>query len=392
MDMSEHRSLCRRLVDYLNIHYPPIVTIGRIVKWSLVTLKNTFFGIGGIAILIIAGLYIVGIVGALIEPVRWYLVGIASALLILFGGLLALFYARSMLNRFISDQRQSIRDQSIRDRTQLQATLKELKKEISDSKDTLAKMNVVNFPLFQRFNRRLTNEDLKHFAGEWVPKLGLNLDARALGYIAHHICLAEDTCLGRLAGDIEDMLLRILIARSIKEPELNILEIGTLFGVSMAIVYDNCRGFFSSVHITVIDPLRGYYDKSLDPITMMPVTHDIFIRNMQRMNIPEADYTIIEKLSTEDEAIEQASKRRYNVLIIDGDHSYSGVKHDFLNYRRLVKPGGYIVFDNYNDPNWPGLKDFVDKEVVGLPELEFVGTDVITAVFRVISTPDSMIS
>ena len=395
MDMSEHRSLCRRLVDYLNIHYPPIVTMGRIVKWSLVTLKNTFFGIGGIAILIIAGLYIAG---ALIEPVRWYLVGIASALLLLGGGLLTLSYAKLWLNRFASDQHQgiqSVRDQRIRDMTQLKATLDglkktlaELKKEISDSKDTLAKMNVVNFPLFQRFNRRLTNEDLKHFAGEWVPKLGLNLDARALGYIAHHICLAEDTCLGRLAGDIEDMLLRILIARSIKEPELNILEIGTLFGVSMAIVYDNCRGFFSGVHITVIDPLRGYYDKSLDPITMMPVTYDIFIRNMQRMNIPEADYTIIQKLSTEDEAIEQASKRRYNVLIIDGDHSYSGVKHDFLNYRRLVKPGGYIVFDNYNDPNWPGLKDFVDKEVVGLPELEFIGADVYTAVFRVVAPQD----
>ena len=385
MDMSEHRSLCRRLVDYLNIHYPPIVTIGRIVKWSLTTLKNTFVGIGGIAVFVIAGLYIAG---ALIEPVRWYLVGTASALLLLCGGLLALFYARSMLNRFISDQRQSIRDQSIRDRTQLQATLKELKKEISDSKDTLAKMNVVNFPLFQRFNRRLTNEDLKHFAGEWVPKLGLNLDARALGYIAHHICLAEDTCLGRLAGDIEDMLLRILIARSIKEPELDILEIGTLFGVSMAIVYDNCRGFFSGVHITVIDPLQGYYDKSFDSITMMPVTRDIFIHNMQRMNIPQSDYTIIEKLSTEDKAIEQASKRRYNLLIIDGDHSYSGVKHDFNNYRHLVKRGGYIVFDNYNDPGWPEVKDFVDKEVVGLPELELVGTDLITAVFRVISAQD----
>lgn len=255
---------------------------------------------------------------------------------------------------------------------------------------TLAKTNVSNFTLFQKFNRRLTDEDLKRFGKEWVPRLGLNLDTRALGYMAHHICLAEDMCFGRLAGDIEDMLLRILIARCIKEPELNILEIGTLFGVSTAIIYENCAGFFTHVHITVIDPLQGYYGKPLDPMTMMPVTRDTFVRNLERIHIPQSDYTIIEKFSTEDEAIEQASKRRYNLLIIDGDHSYSGVRDDFLNYGRLVKRGGYIVFDNYDDPNCPGVKGFVDKEVVGLSELEFVGTDGITAVFRVVSTKDSM--
>jgi len=399
MDRNEHRSLHRRPVNYLNIRYPAIITVGRFGKWSLWKLRKTLFGIGGIFLLVIAGLYVAG---ALIEPLRWYLVGVATALLLLGSGLLTLSYAKLWLDRFTSDQHrstQNVRDQSIRDRTQVkatldglkktlrasEATLAELKKEMSGSKNTMARMNVGNFPFFQRFNRQLTNRDLKHFAGEWAPKLGLNLNFAAIGYIAHRICLAEDTCLGRLAGDIESMLLRTLIARSVKEANLELLEIGTLFGVSMAIVYENCMGLFDSVHITVIDPLQGYYDESLDPLTMMPVTHDIFIHNMQRMNIPQSDYTIIEKLSTEDEAIEQASKRRYNLLIIDGDHSYSGVKHDFFNYGHLVKRGGYIVFDNYNDPRWPGLTDFVDKEVVGLPELEFVGTDVITAVFRVIT-------
>ena len=358
---------------------PTLTTLGRFSMWSLSQLKNNIFGVGGLSLLVIIALYIAG---ALIEHLRWYLVGIATALLLLCGGLLALSYAKLWLNRSTSDQRKQVSD--------VKKQVSDIKKALDASEATLAKMNVVNFSLFQRFNRRLTNEDLKHFAREWAPKLGLDLNVRALGYIAHHICLAEDTCLGRLAGDIEDMLLRILIARSIKEPELNILEIGTLFGISMAIVYENCRSFFTSVHITVIDPLQGYYDKSSDSITMMPVTRDIFVGNMQRMSIPESDYTIIEKLSTEDEAIEQASKGRYNLLIIDGDHSDFGVRHDFYNYRHLVKRGGYIVFDNYNDPNFPGLKDFVDKEVVGLPELEFVGTDGITAVFRVISTQDSM--
>jgi len=374
MTESEHKSVYWRLVDYLKRHHPSIITIARAVKWGLATLKNTFFGVGGLALLVVAGLYIAG---AFIEAARWYLVGVASALLLLCGLLLAVLYARSVLNRITGDQ------QSMKNSLKGLSTLS---KEVADSRNTLAKMNVVNFSLFQRFNRRLTSDDLKRFAEEWAPKLRLNVDAGALGYMAHHICLAEDTCTGRLAGDIEDMLLRILIARSIKEPELNILEIGTLFGVSMAIVYDNCKDFFAGVHVTIIDPLRGYYDKSLDPMTGMPVTRDTFARNMQRMDIPETDYTIIQELSTDSQAIEQASKRRYNMLIIDGDHSYSGVKLDFINYSHLVKPGGYIVFDNYNDPSFPGIQDFVDNEVVGLPNLELVGTDGITAVFRVISS------
>lgn len=98
--------------------------------------RRTFFGTGCIALLVIVGLYVAG---ALIEPIRWYLVGIASALLLLGGGLLALSYARLILNRFVRNQHQRT--------AQLQATIDvlkktqaELKKEVSNSKDTLAKM------------------------------------------------------------------------------------------------------------------------------------------------------------------------------------------------------------------------------------------------------------
>ena len=377
------RGLYQRLNDYLKVHYPTIITVGRFAKWSLSKLKRTFFGIGGITLLIIAGLYVAG---ALVEPSRWYLVGIATALLLLCGGVLALWYTRFMLDRFVRDQGRAM--EATLDG--LEKTLAELKKEISDNRDTLAKTNVGNFPFFQQLNRRLTKEDLKRFAGEWAPKLGLNLDARALAYIAHRICLAEDTCVGYLAGNIETMVLRVLVARSVIEPNLEVLEIGTLFGIGVAMIHENCRGLFSSMHFTVIDPLIGLigrHDRSpLDTLTKAPVTREIFIHNMQRMNIPKSDYTIIERLSTEDEATEQASKRRYNLLIIDGDHSYFGVKHDFYTYQHLVKRGGYIIFDDYGNPRWPGLTDFVDKEVAKMPELEFVGTDVFTAVFRVITT------
>ena len=36
--------------------------------------------------------------------------------------------------------------------------------------------------------------------------------------------------------------------------------------------------------------------------------------------------------------------RRVDFLLIDGDHTYEGVKRDFEMYRSLVRPGGMIGF------------------------------------------------
>ena len=99
------RSPYRRLVDYLMINYPTAITIGRFGKWSLSKLKRSFFGTGGIFLLVIAGLYIAG---ALTESSRWYLVGIATALLLLGGGLLAVSYVRLLLDDLVSSQHRTV--------------------------------------------------------------------------------------------------------------------------------------------------------------------------------------------------------------------------------------------------------------------------------------------
>jgi cephalosporin hydroxylase len=36
-------------------------------------------------------------------------------------------------------------------------------------------------------------------------------------------------------------------------------------------------------------------------------------------------------------------------LLIDGDHTYEGVKQDYDMYKHLVKPGGYIALHDIND-------------------------------------------
>jgi len=128
--VSRDRGLYQKLVGYLERNHPTIITIGRLAIWSLATLKKTFFGIGGIALLVIVGLYVAG---ALIEPARWYLVGIASALLLLCGGLLALTYIRSSLNRIIGDQRKQVRD--------IHAQISNINKQVSNIQQEVAPYN-----------------------------------------------------------------------------------------------------------------------------------------------------------------------------------------------------------------------------------------------------------
>lgn len=52
-----------------------------------------------------------------------------------------------------------------------------------------------------------------------------------------------------------------------------------------------------------------------------------------------------------------------DILYLDADHTYEGVKADYNNYAPHVRPGGFIIFDDYLQPGNPtnGVKKFVDS-------------------------------
>ncbi len=111
--------------------------------------------------------------------------------------------------------------------------------------------------------------------------------------------------------------------------------------------------------------------------------------NFRRFALSKRDYTLIQRFSTDTEARRIAARRRYHLLVIDGDHSYEGVKNDFQRYRDLVVPGGYVVFDDYGNDNWPDVKRYVDAEVRGRSDVREVGIGWRTVVFRTPGTDPS---
>ena len=244
---------------------------------------------------------------------------------------------------------------------------------------------VFNFSDYQSFNRRLTKDHCDVLLQEWSRKLSLNVTPRSLAYLAHRICTLESAAKGRLASTIEDVVLRVLVATAGKTKNLRVLEIGTLFGIGLAAIYDHASSLFTQVHLTAIDPLDGYYGKDMqDIVTNEIISESTFRGNLARAGVTEDEITLVKAMSTEDIAIEAATKLAHDVLIIDGDHSYAGVKADFVNYLSAVKRGGYIIFDDYNVPEWPDVKEFVDTSVRDNSNVTLVGTSWRTAVFQVV--------
>lgn len=51
----------------------------------------------------------------------------------------------------------------------------------------------------------------------------------------------------------------------------------------------------------------------------------------------------------------------FDLLHIDGDHSYAGVAGDFKQYVRLVRPGGFVMFHDTVHWSTPGVRQLVDE-------------------------------
>lgn len=50
----------------------------------------------------------------------------------------------------------------------------------------------------------------------------------------------------------------------------------------------------------------------------------------------------------------------FSLIFVDGDHTYSGVMSDYHNFEPLLSSGGFMVFDDYRNPSWPGVGRAVD--------------------------------
>ena len=224
------------------------------------------------------------------------------------------------------------------------------------------------------------NKSLLHFAEHNLRRSGLK--PAYIDYLGTKVIQIERNCVGRLATTIEDAIVRQLVAECIAGEKICILEIGALYGISLAILYNHATTRYREVRIVGLDPFDGFYGQAHDAVLNQPVNDLTFLRNMQLANVPARDFALIKHYSTDPVAVSMAQELPVNLIVIDGDHSYEGVKSDFDTYFPLLQPGGYVIFDDYNAKEWPGVQQFIDHDLQQAPGLEYLGAIGRTAVGR----------
>jgi predicted O-methyltransferase YrrM len=235
---------------------------------------------------------------------------------------------------------------------------------------------------YDPFSRQLTRDELFELHAEWKPRLGLDWCEKShIRYWHHRLVNVEQACAGRMAGDVREAVLRVMVAAATTSPDFRMLEIGTLFGVSAAATWDIAACLHDDAHLTIIDPLDGYYGTRRDPATGLRVSRKTVERNLARVGVPTGAVRLLQGLSQDTEIVARASMQSYNFMVIDGDHSYEGVRRDWATYAPLLDVGGFAIFDNYQDPSWPEVAQAVD-EITDDARFELLGTGWRTAVIR----------
>lgn len=118
----------------------------------------------------------------------------------------------------------------------------------------------------------------------------------------------------------------------------NFLEIGTQYGGTFYLLSSLSSG--KKISVDLIDGIHGGLDgDSIERRNLVLKSYfpDCHLLNLDSHSEPTLD-TVKEILNGE----------KLDILFIDGDHSYSGVRKDFEMYKSLVRSGGMVVFHDIN--------------------------------------------
>lgn len=116
----------------------------------------------------------------------------------------------------------------------------------------------------------------------------------------------------------------------------SLLEIGFSSGITNTTLHK----FFNFKNIVGIDLFKSAIDSN------------VLNANMQNKNL-----TLLCSNTTSIDTINKSEKLGpYDLIFIDADHLYEGVKQDFHNYKKFLSNKGVIAFHDINNPDWPGIE------------------------------------
>jgi len=131
------------------------------------------------------------------------------------------------------------------------------------------------------------------------------------------------------------------LAELLEQDKLVYCEIGSYVGSSASLMLENQK----IQKVFCIDPLN------------LNKTHfrgsegqeKVLNKNLSKYN--KSRYSIFKNYSSDNEVLQffENNNVKFDILFIDGDHSKKAVINDFNNYKRFLKTGSFLVFDDYLD-------------------------------------------
>lgn len=146
------------------------------------------------------------------------------------------------------------------------------------------------------------------------------------------------------------------IASQKKNKKLTILEIGSFLGASMLSWAKGLEKYHTGdSSITCVDSwVPCYKDKEeedtshfarINQLLDEGTVYDIFLHNVKCVN---GSVSIIPRKGKSENILPKLALESFDIVFVDGDHSYSGVKNDLTLAQKIVKIGGYICGDDLN--------------------------------------------
>ena len=74
-------------------------------------------------------------------------------------------------------------------------------------------------------------------------------------------------------------------------------------------------------------------------------------------------------------AIENVHDTDFDFCYIDGVHTYDGTKHDFFSFLKIASNKFSVLFDDYIERDYYGVKEFIDNEVEPFFDLTLIDSD-----------------
>ena len=245
------------------------------------------------------------------------------------------------------------------------------------------KSNVFNYNTFQVFSRRFVRKDYDESIKPLLNVFNLEFGFGSIGYLAHKICKIEEACIGRLATNIQDALIRLITVLGLGKENCKILEIGTLFGINLCIVEELSAAYGMKIDYQIIDPLDGYYKSgALDIVTKQKINSENFWHNIKKTGLDPNKFELIKGFSHHKRVIDRVEPNSTDLIFVDGDHTKKGVALDIRNYHKKLRKGGFFVFDDYNSKQWPEVRIAVDASHIIKTKFEFVGFAFRTVIYK----------